>query len=475
MLGWRHVAEPVRAVHGRHGTADGRRDVVVAGTDVGHERPKHIERGIVAEALLELHVRGHLVERHVPRPLYDDLHARVPGALRELAQLHELGNLARVGGVEGAAAAHGVAERDGHVVLVQNLEDVVEALVEGVLAVRRHHEAEDEAATAAHDVGEALGLEEGVEDTAVEARVDRHEVDPVLGVGLDDLEDVVTREFHERLVEVADGIVDGDGPHHERCPLDELLAKRAGLARVGEVHDGVAAVLLGDGDLLPLLRCIVDVPRDAEVDVHLRAQARAHAARVQSELDMTGVRRYGDAARCDSLANELWVTALVGRDLLDLWRDNTRTRSIQLRHWHSLRWHYPHQVQGSGHVRVPSQPPRRSTPRWLPWYAVVGWDTTPPGARAQRARYAGSAWRQPCGALSPARVASALNPTRVAFAGTSRARGPRGDRRARFRGAIPNAWARGGRRHPPRAGPCREAPTPCRRRGHRPRVTVRKR
>ena len=35
---------------------------VVAHADIGHQRPEHIERGVVAQALLQFHVGGDLVE-----------------------------------------------------------------------------------------------------------------------------------------------------------------------------------------------------------------------------------------------------------------------------------------------------------------------------------------------------------------------------------------------------------------------------
>ena len=52
VLGRRHVAQEVGAGAGGDGAADGSGDVVVAHADIGHQRPEHIERGVVAQALL---------------------------------------------------------------------------------------------------------------------------------------------------------------------------------------------------------------------------------------------------------------------------------------------------------------------------------------------------------------------------------------------------------------------------------------
>ena len=83
-------------------------------------------------------------------------HAR----LRELADLDELGDLPRVGGVVGGPGAHGVAQADGYVMLVQDGQHLVVELVEGVLVAGGLHPGEDERPAAAHDVREAARLAE---------------------------------------------------------------------------------------------------------------------------------------------------------------------------------------------------------------------------------------------------------------------------------------------------------------------------
>ena len=126
--------------------------MIVSRGDIGHERAEHVERRVVAQTLLELHVRRDLVDRHMPRPLDHDLHASIPRALGELADLDKLGDLASIGRVVVAARAHRVAEGNGHVVLVQDIEHLVVVLIERVLVARRLHPREDERAAARHHV-----------------------------------------------------------------------------------------------------------------------------------------------------------------------------------------------------------------------------------------------------------------------------------------------------------------------------------
>ena len=176
-----------------------------------------------------------------------------------------------------------------------------------------------------------------------------------------DLEQVVFGQLDERLFHVADGIVHGDGAHHERRLVDKLLAELARLARVGEVHDGVGAKVLGDLDLLPLLGGIGLIARDAQVDVDLGGQALTDAKSAHALFDVHDVGGNRDAAVGHALADVLGVAMLTLGDFFHLRCDLPGAGEVDLRdelglglcaHWHgSLRWHYPYQVCGSGRAR----------------------------------------------------------------------------------------------------------------------------
>ena len=118
----RDVAEHRGAVPADDRRADRRRDVVVAGRDVGDERAERVERRLVADLLLAAHVHLELVQRHVARALDHHLHVALPGALRQLAERVELGELRGVAGVGDRARPQPVAERERDVVLAADLE-----------------------------------------------------------------------------------------------------------------------------------------------------------------------------------------------------------------------------------------------------------------------------------------------------------------------------------------------------------------
>ena len=252
MLGGRDVAQEVGARGGRHGAADSGGDVIVARGDIGDQRAEHVEGRIVAQALLQTHVRLDLVEGHMAGTLNHDLHAGVPSALGELADLDKLGDLTGVGCVVGAARTHGIADGDGHIMLMQNLKHLIVVLVERVLVAGGLHPGEDERAAAADDVHESAGFLEGLDSAAVHAGVDGDEVDAVLGMAAHHVEEVLRLDGDEGLLQVADGVVHGNGADHGRRLLDELGTERLGFAAVGKVHNGLGAKLDGRIDLLPL-------------------------------------------------------------------------------------------------------------------------------------------------------------------------------------------------------------------------------
>ena len=110
MLLRRHVAQHRRAVPADHRGADGAGDVVVAGGDVGGQRAQGVERGLVADLQLQVHVLLDLVHRHMAGALDHHLAALVPRDLREFAERLQLRELRAVVGVGDRAGAQAVAQ-----------------------------------------------------------------------------------------------------------------------------------------------------------------------------------------------------------------------------------------------------------------------------------------------------------------------------------------------------------------------------
>ena len=125
VFGGGDVAEEVRPGGRRDRAADGGGDVVVARRDVGGERPEDVEGRSVAHALLDLHLRGHLIQGDVARALDHDLHVVPPGAKRQVPQRAQLGPLRPVARVVQAARPQPVPQRERDVVLPEDHPQII--------------------------------------------------------------------------------------------------------------------------------------------------------------------------------------------------------------------------------------------------------------------------------------------------------------------------------------------------------------
>ena len=186
MLFGRDVAEHGRAVPADHGGADGGGDVVVAGGDIGDERPERVERRFVAQLVLFCDLQFDLIERNVAGAFDHHLDVVFPGFLGQFAQRLQFGELGLVAGIGEAAGTQAVAQREADVVLLKDFADGVEVLVEQILAVVLHHPFGEDRAAAADDAGDALRGERNI--LHQHAGMDRHIIDALLGLLLDDFE-----------------------------------------------------------------------------------------------------------------------------------------------------------------------------------------------------------------------------------------------------------------------------------------------
>ena len=105
----RHIAEEGSAAHSRYGTTDRGRDVIISRSDIGYQRAQYIERRSHAKGLLDLHVGGNLIQRHVTGPFYHDLHVLFPCPLCQFSQTNQLFDLADIRSIRQASGTAGIS------------------------------------------------------------------------------------------------------------------------------------------------------------------------------------------------------------------------------------------------------------------------------------------------------------------------------------------------------------------------------
>lgn len=150
-----HVTEHGGTVPAGQGGADGAGDVVVARGDVGDQGTEYIKRRFGAFLHLLAHVHLDLVHGHVAGAFDHHLHVVRPGAAGEFAQGLQFGKLGGVARVVLTAGPQRIAQAEGDVVLLEDVDNLVEVGVERVLFVVGEHPARQDAAAARDDAGEA--------------------------------------------------------------------------------------------------------------------------------------------------------------------------------------------------------------------------------------------------------------------------------------------------------------------------------
>ena len=328
MLGGGHIAQESCTAGGSHSAADGSGDVVVTGGDIGDEGSQHIEGCAHADALLHLHVGSHLIQGHMAGAFHHHLHVVCPCALGQLAQTHQLLDLAHIGGVSQTAGTAGIAQRDGHIVLGADLADLVKVLVEGVLVAGHAHPCKHQRAAAADNVHLALVLADLLDGLAGDAAVQGDKVHTVLCMQAHHIDEVLCGQLSQIALVVDDRIVHRHGADHHRALVGQLLAEGLGVAVARQVHNGFGTHVDGAHHLLHLHVVVLAVAGDTKVHVDLGAQHGADTLGVQTLVVLVG--RDGYLALGHPLADLLGGAILFFSHDLHLRRDDALAGSIHL-------------------------------------------------------------------------------------------------------------------------------------------------
>src|ERR1700728_2535559 len=264
------VAEHGGAVPSDHGCADGGGNVVIAGSYIGDQRAQRVEGRFVAQLDFLFDLLLDLVHGNVAGTFDHDLHVVFPGFLGEFAQSLQFGELGFVTGVGDATGAEAVSEREADVVLLENLDDVVEAVVEKILFVIVGHPLGENGSASADDAGDALGNQRKILDQ--HAGMDRHVIDALRGLLFDHFQhDFCVQVFYP--LYAGDGFVDRDGADRNGGVAQNGFANLVDVAAGGKVHNGVSAVVHGGVQLFEFFVYLRGDGGVADVGVNNHASA----------------------------------------------------------------------------------------------------------------------------------------------------------------------------------------------------------
>ena len=233
----RNVAEHRAAIPANHRRTDAAGDVVVAGRDVGGERPERVERRFAAPFELLVHVLLDHVQRHVAGAFVHDLHALGPCALGQFAldlKFTELRLVIRIGN---AAGPQSVADGKRNIIRGHDVADFVPVGVEEIFLVMREAPFGHDAAAARDDARHAVGRER--HKTQQHAGVDGEIVHALLGLFDEGVAEQFPREVFRAAVDLFQRLVNRHGADGHGRVAQNPFPRGVNILAGGQIHDGV--------------------------------------------------------------------------------------------------------------------------------------------------------------------------------------------------------------------------------------------
>ena len=309
--------------------ADGRRNMVVTRCDVRHDGAERIERRIVAFFYLALHILLNLVHGHVAGTFDESLHILVPSTLHKLAHRVEFCKLRFIVGIVRRPRTQSVSQRDGHIILCQNIANVIKVFVKETLAVMHQAPFAHDAAATAHDTAQPfLGQ---MHIMAAYTGMDGEVVHSLLalfnqGVAVDFPGEVLHLAVH-----FLQCLVDGDSTYRNGTVTDNPFARFVDILPGGEVHQRVASPFTAPQSLFHLFFNAGGGGGVSDIGIYLHQEVTAYNHRLCFGMVDVG-RKQGTSGgnllaykfRCDvRLYSQLRaVHVLANRHILHFRRDD---------------------------------------------------------------------------------------------------------------------------------------------------------
>src|SRR5260370_30340605 len=127
------IAEHGCPVPSNLSSTDRARDVIVAGGDIGDERPQGVEGSLETVPKLFVHIFLDALHRYVTGTFDHHLYVMVPSAFCQLAECAQFGELGFIVGVINRAGAKTIAQTERNVISLHDFADFIELRVQEIL------------------------------------------------------------------------------------------------------------------------------------------------------------------------------------------------------------------------------------------------------------------------------------------------------------------------------------------------------
>ena len=210
----RDITEHGTAEPADHRRADTRGNVVIARSNIGGQRPQCIERRFVAALQLLVHVLLDQLHGHMTRPFNHHLNIVLPSDLGQLTEGFQLTELGFIIGIGDRTGTQAVTQREGHIIGLHDLADVLEMGIEEVLLVVCQTPLGHDRAATRDNPGDPLGSHGHV--TQQHSGMDSEVVDTLLSLFDQGVAEDLPGQILSHTVDLLQGLVDGHSADRHR-------------------------------------------------------------------------------------------------------------------------------------------------------------------------------------------------------------------------------------------------------------------
>ena len=252
----------------------------------------------------------------MPRTFHHNLHIVCPGPFRQLAQTDKLFNLAYIGSIRQAARAAGIPERNGHIVLFANVQNLIIILIKGILLACHAHPCKYQTASAADDIHFTFMFLDLLNSFPRNTAVQCDKIHTVFRVHTNHINKIFCRQCGQIPLVMNDTVVNRNGTDHGRTFVGQLLTERLCVSVAGKIHDSLRAHIHGAHNLFHLDIVVLAVSGHAQINIDLGTQHAADAFRIQT--GMVFVCRNGHLTLCYQFHQRLAGHVFFLRNSFDL-------------------------------------------------------------------------------------------------------------------------------------------------------------
>ena len=262
------------------------------------------------------------------RSLYHDLYVFLPCTLCQFTQAYQFFNLAHIRGIRQASRTTCVAERDRHVVLPADIQNLIVIFIERILFSRHAHPGKYQRSSAGHNVHLTLMIPDLIDRLSCNSTVQSNEIHSVLRMQADYINKIFCRKRIQISLIVDNRIIHRHSSDHGRALAGQFSAERNRISVGRQIHDRMRAHIYRFHHLLHFNVIVLTVSGNSQIDIDLCTQHGAYSLRIQACVVFVCTDHHfpGGHQRHQFLSGH----PLLFRYLYQLWSHNPLSRRFHL-------------------------------------------------------------------------------------------------------------------------------------------------